>query len=329
MALNLAKMPAYISRVTSGNNFLGRAILESTTIDLLSRATDSFHPNIKGTEAIDLLDSTVELQDGTISGLDDGKNNFEFDHITITPKNIKTTHKMNQFQLEKTWLKFGLKAGQHYTELAFASDLVEHFAAKVAEVNEKLLWLGDTASSDVNMKQTDGFIKRVKASNAVDLTSYLTGGTILRKLRSAYLAIDEVVRQKDDFRLIISMGVYALIAGDTFDLNLFKAADENYLPGTQCRIEIASGLAGTNFALFTRMQGLHAGTDLLSDLTYIKSEYGNITELLYLNARYTLGTAIAYPEEMAHVDLSAAVGGDVEAAGAQVLAAKTTTTAKA
>lgn len=328
MALDITKMPAYISRATKGKNFLGKAILESTTIEFLERAEDSFHPNIKGTEAIDLLDSTVVLQDGTISGLDDGENNFEFDHVDITPKNIKTTHKMNQFQLEKTWLKYGLKAGQHYTELAFATDLTEHFGKKISATNERLLWLGDTASADVNMKQTDGFIKRIKASVAVDLTAYLTGDTILKKLRSAYLAIDEIVRQKDDFRLIISMGVYALIAGDTFDLNLFKAADENYLPGTQCRIEIASGTAGTNFALFARLQSLHAGTDLFSDLSYIKAVYGDVSELLYLNARYTLGTAIAYAEEMAYVDLSAAVGGDVEGAGIQMLAAKATKATK-
>jgi len=103
MALDITKMPAYISRATKGKNFLGKAILESTTIEFLERAEDSFHPNIKGTEAIDLLDSTIVLQDGTVSGLDDGQNNFEFDYVSITPKNIKTTHKMNQFQLEKAW----------------------------------------------------------------------------------------------------------------------------------------------------------------------------------------------------------------------------------
>lgn len=328
MALDITKMPAYVSRATKGKNFLGKAILESTTIDFLSRAADSFHPNIKGTEAIDLLDSTIVLQNGTVPGLDDGQNNFNFDNVQITPKNIKTTHKMDQFQLEKTWLKYGLKAGQHYTELAFAEDLAEHFGSQITATNERLLWLGDTASTDVNMKQTDGFIKRVKGSVAVDLTPYLTGDTILKKLRAAYLAIDEVVRQKDDFRLVISFGVYALLAGDTFDLNLFKAADENYLPGTQCRIEIGSGLAGTNFALFTRLQGLHVGTDLFSDLNYIKAVYGEVTELLYLNARYTIGTQIAYAEEMAYVDLSAAVGGDVEGAGIQMLSAKATKGAK-
>lgn len=323
MSFDISKMPKYISRVATGANFLGKAILDATTIDFLMGAKNSFHPNVKGYAAIDLMDSEIEYQDGTIAGLTDGKNKTIFDYVELNPRNIKTTSPYTQFELETLWLKYGLKAGQDYTELAFASDILENLTAQISATNEKLLWLGDTASTDKNMKWTDGFIKRIKGSAALDLTAYLTGDTLLKKLRAVYSSIDEVVRQKDDFRLIVSFGVYQLITGDTFDLNLFKAADEHYLPGTDCRVEIASGLVGTNFACFCRLQSLHVGTDLTSDLNRIKTVYGEVQETIYLNGRFTLGTGIAYAEEMVWVDLSEHV---IQPAAARMVATATKTT---
>lgn len=308
MAYNIAALPAYTSQ--QSKVFISKTILGTATIALLT-SFGSFDPTAKGSEAIQLLDSDVVIQDG--SGC--GRNPMGGATLTqaiLTVKNLMINQDYCVKDLIKTWAVEELKRtmkGVKYTDALFLDDIGNINTAKAALKLEQMIWKGDTTLADTSLKQIDGYIKKIKASadGYVDLnpTDAVGATNVLVKLRAAVALMPIELRDSEDFRVLIGSDWEALMIGELADKNLFTPNPEKFIFGTKNKYEVVPGLNGTNIIWAGRMTRLRAG----GEMTEAKFEkyYSPETKRTYFDSDFSLGVVPVYTSEMGLGDFNAPV----------------------
>ena len=106
MGYNIAGLPAYTSQ--ESRVFIARSILGAATIALLTQF-GSFDPTAKGSEAVQLLNTDVQIQDGTNCGRTP-LGGATLAQSILTVKALKINQDYCTRDLEKVWAVEELKA---------------------------------------------------------------------------------------------------------------------------------------------------------------------------------------------------------------------------
>lgn len=302
MGFNISQLPAYTNEQST--KFMLKSVLGANTISLLTGA-GSFMPELKGSEAIQLMDKDVYFQDGSNCGRNP-QGGVTFGQAEITAKRIKSNENYCVADLESKYTVEELKAkmkGQVYDDLIFNEVIAEAWAEKAALEVEQMIWLGDTAltgSTTPNLKLIDGFVKRVvAATDKIALPN--TGSTITAKLQAIYFAMPVAVRKKEDFRIFISEEMHDKYVAENQAPTLFKDVDTTKLVGTSAKLEPVSGLNETGVVIAARLRNLRAGGDLKN--MDLNKWYSQETDSVNLDAKFSLGTQIIYPQEIGYVKI--------------------------
>lgn len=307
MAFDVSKLADYTNQQST--DFVTKSILGASTLSILAGA-GSLLTNVKGSQAIQLSDVDVILQDGTVDGRNP-QGGMILDQSVITPAEIKSNTNWSNRELTNKWTVEELKAkykGQDYDDAAFSEFIATQQALAIASINEKAVWQGDVTLPNTgatkNLNRFDGFMKRMKVSGstgpAINLSGATTGATIVDKLKNGFLACDVAVRTQDDFRLFISKSDYQLYISALADKNLYVPTDEKVVFGTDCKMEVIEGLIGTGTVVFARLRNLIAATDLSEDASSAKKYFSPESEKLYIDFRYSLGTQTLLNSEIAY-----------------------------
>lgn len=285
----------------------------ASTLSILAE-NGSLLTNVKGKQAIQLSDVNIVLQDGSVDGRTPN-GGMILDQGVIEPKEIKSQTDWSNRQLTNKWTVEEVKAkfkGQFYDDAAFSQFLADQQALAISSVNETAIWRGDTSlpgtGTSVNLNRFDGFLKNMKVSGAtgpaVNLSGATTGTSIINKLQNGFLACKVEVRTQPDFRLFISKSEYQLYIAALAALNLYVPTADKILFGTDCKMEVVEGLVGTGTVVFARITRLIAGTDLSEDAANAKKYFSPETEKLYIDFRYSLGTATLLNGEIAYAQVA-------------------------
>lgn len=289
MALNLAGLADYVRQ--NSTEFVVKSIMTGNTIEFLKNEGHVM-VGIKGTEAIPLLDSDVNIQDGASCGRTPlGNTTFTDAKITVVP--LKDEQNFCPKAFEKKWMVEYLTQGQTYTELQFANDIMGVRAGKIAEQNEKSVWQGDTASADANLNKYDGFIKKLGAT--ADLP---TASTLLESLQLALLTVPQEVKNQSDFVIFLSQEDLEQINIELANKNIYKETSDSKLFGTMARLQAVGGLNGTGKFYFGRSRSFIVGTDLLGEEDSAEMEYSIETKHIYMDFHFALGVQVVYPLEV-------------------------------
>jgi len=299
MSYNVTSLPAYTSE--QSRKFMLKSILGGKTIEFLTEK-GSFDPTAMGNTAIQLLETDVVWQDGSVCKLSElGSVALAQNVLVVQP--IAMKFPLCARTLVKTYAVEDLKAKQR-GENGFDDALfIEHIGDDVASKNqaeiEKLVWQGDKTKTG-NMKFIDGFLKQL-ATGTFDLST-ITGADIVAELQNAYLAMPIEVRDQEDFRIFLGKEVYdkykAVLAGK----NIYQAVDDNTLFGTTAIFQIANGLNGTNKAVYSRARNLQTGGDLKS--TELEHWYSKDDDEVKVQARFSLGATAIYKQEIGVLDVA-------------------------
>lgn len=293
---NIAALPAYTNQ--QSKEFIIKSILGAATIALLT-SFGSFDPTAKGSEAIQLLDGEIVIQDGANCGRNP-LGGATLSQAVLTVKKLKINQNYCVNDLDKTWAVEELKRtmkGLPYTDMLFVEDIGNMNSALTAKELEKMIWQGDTTSLDTSLKQIDGFLKQIAAGTPVDLNPNDRADlTVLQQMRLAVHLMPIEVKQEEDFRILIGQDKEDLMLAEIADKNLFAKVDSKTIFGTNKKYEVIPGLNGTTKIVAARMKRLRAGGEMTA--ATFKKQYSIETENVYFDSHFSLGVVPVYTTEM-------------------------------
>ncbi|MFT3912238.1 MAG: hypothetical protein QM737_22615 [Ferruginibacter sp.] len=224
---------------------------------------------------------------------------LDTDTATSTRKLVFTPLKVNKKycfkDLYATVLSTAISKGQSKETMDSVtwSTVADDIAANVSWELEKLMWKGDTTLTG-NLSWFDGYAKLITGAGT---TLTLTGSDLIAKLQSAVSQVPITLRSQDDFRIFMGEDTKAALDLALYNKNLFNPGSMDFIPGTTVKIEVVSGLNGTNKIFPIRISNLRAIIDDAGDEAKAEMIYDGITNNSYINFHLGAGVQIVFPTE--------------------------------
>lgn len=260
---------------------------------------------------IDFADNGTTLQSGDYSAADYA-GGIKLTDKVISVSEIFVKEKYRKQELQAKTAQMAMKAGSSPEDLPFQDVLVGLKGDAIAAANEKLLWQGDVASADVNLKHFNGFLTQLKAASDVFLTetaaAELTKSTAVDKVEAivekAYTQFPEWIDVET--RLFMSpknfttyfRALNKLNSAVDKQTNEAGVVKEVRVPGTNCIVTSIAGLHGSSDLIMTRPENFVIGVDLKSEDEQFNFEYLTEGMIHRYFALYKLGASIARTAEV-------------------------------
>ena len=293
MALDLNSLPLYVEQRRLP--LIKEAVLKAKSASLFNLQTD-----IKTSAAINLVSVAPVIQEGSCGWNDAGT-------AKLSQRIINTgLMKINQSFCEKDFLKYWtgyeVKVGVGNETLPFEEYFTSLIVEEVKASVEKMIWQGDTASSDNSIKHFDGLVKILNAADGVIKPTIASGATTYEKVKTVYMAIPEKVLDK----------AVILVGADTFRMYMQEMVEKNYyhysangypaeefvLPGTNTRIIAVNGLNGTGKIVAAALDNLFYGCDMMNDTETFDMWYSKDFREFRLAISFNAGVQVAFPDEV-------------------------------
>ena len=292
MAINITGLQAYVDQ-----NRL--PILRKAVIGARSAKEFNLMVGVKGATALNLLDTTVSLQDGSACGWTEAGTSKLSQRI-LTPGALKINMSFCDKTLLKTWANYDVRVAAGQKTLPFEEDFIGGVVEGVQAQLEKLIWTGDTSSG----AQFDGLIKTIKASTHVDY-EYTAGATITSIVNAMYDKIPTATFSKGEVVLYMGTDSYRkyiqeLIANGnlviTNAMNDVPMPDSILIPGTNVRVIGLPGLDNTGDFFASYKDNFVYGTDMQGDEEKVDFWYSQDNREFRLAIEFVAGVQVAYPD---------------------------------
>jgi len=297
MAYNISALPQYTDETSRA--FISRAILGSQTISLLTQA-NAFDPTAKGNKAVMLLNTDVQIQDGTSCGRN-VLGDTTLGETILSVKDLKVNMNYCARDFEKTYAVQDLKAkmaGQVYDDALFLDYIGTEVSDKISAALEQMIWKGDKASgSTATLKQIDGFVKQITGATYVHLSGGTSGDTI-SQLQAFDLQMPIEISNKEDYRIFIGSDTFKKYVSQIAAKNLFNPNDQFTLWGSLSKLTPVDGLNGTGAVVAARMSQLQAGGEMQD--VKLENYYDRPSEQVFFDSRFSLGVVPVYTESIGY-----------------------------
>ena len=185
-------------------------------------------------------------------------------------------------------------------ELPFEQYIVDTLIGQINKGIEKLIWQGDTGSSDL----IDGFLTQFTAdANVVAVT--LTGVTAAYDaVKAVYFAMPEEALEKGGV-IIVDPAIFRALLNDLVVLNYYHYdmgngnPEEILLPGTDVRVIKTAGLASTNAIVGTFLENLVYGCDMQGDEESVDIWWSSDNRMFRYEVKWNSGVAYHFSELIA------------------------------
>ncbi len=137
-SFNLSSLSTYTDEV--GGELIRRAILESETIKIIK-----VQPGVKGSQAINLLNSDLYVQDGTCGWDPSGSTIYTQRDITVCQYKINET--LCPADLNNYWLGQLLTPGSTPESVPFEQQISELKVAQISQYVENQIWGASSATT--------------------------------------------------------------------------------------------------------------------------------------------------------------------------------------
>ena len=264
-----------------------------------TRSRISVQTGVKSKARINFLEIAPTLQDGATCGFTSAGG------VNLTQREIETaTIKVNLDICPETlrgkYAEYLIATGANEDALPFEAYILEGMTNELGKRIEKLMWQGSKASSDANLKWIDGFIKKAEAeADVIDVE--VTFDNAYKAITDVYMALPEEVIERGA-EIYVSPSVYRKFMVELVEKNFYHYAGaeasapvEFFLPGTNAKVVMTSGLAGVDAILGTFAKNLFYGCDMEGDAEEFKVWYSDDNDLYKVKAKWNTGVQIAFP----------------------------------
>lgn len=285
--LNVNSLPEYIEQ--HKDELLVKAIAGAKTLDYVEIML-----GVKHKDALNYIDSTVEIAEGACGWNPQGEDTFTQRYIEVNPLSV---------QKEFCWLDF--KDYFMNYQLQFeAGRATLPFEQKIAESNlnaikaelEDEIWNGGAIG--------DGFLAQVAADGANDKVEFAEGATITAKVDAMVAALTAGMLKKgvnifmslSDYRSYILEANAGCCAGrPVIDA---ASADIKYVGDSRITLVPVAGLEGTGKMVAATPDALVYGTDIENSENVYEMRYNAREKKFEFDVLFNGGTAVKYVDEV-------------------------------
>ena len=298
---NLSSLSTYTDEV--GGELIRRAILESETIKLIK-----VQPGVKGSQAINLLNSNLEVQDGTCGWSPSGSTIYTQRDITVCQYKVNET--LCPADLNNYWLGQLLTPGSTPETVPFEQQISELKVAQISQYVENQIWGASSATTCFS-----GFKELVRGvSGTTADTQTVTGGIVVPgqspiASTTALSQIDNLIEQipddvvnRTDWVVFMSHANYRKYLINYRTANYYHFNPEGsyeefktFHPATNILVHPVGGLLNSNLVVLMPAGYAVAGVDLMSDMDNLKMFYSVDFDEVRLRSNFKIGVQLAWP----------------------------------
>ena len=271
-----------------------------------TRRRISIQTGVKGKAHINFLELAAVLQDGSACAFN-AADELALSQREIVTAAIKVDGEICPRTLRGTYAEYLIRINATSEELPFEQYIIDAIVAEVNKKIEKLIWQGDTASADPNLKWINGFLKQAGAdANVIPVTITGTPASAYADILAVYNAAPEEALERGlsifvspaEFRAFVQ----ALVTNNYYHYSGPQDSypDEFIFPGTDARVVRTPGLAGlaSEAMLATFPRNLYYGCDVEGDSEDIDIWYSKDNRTFRYEVLWNSGVAYAFPDQI-------------------------------
>ena len=271
-----------------------------------TRRRISIQTGVKGKAHINFLELAAVLQDGSACAFN-AADELALSQREIVTAAIKVDGEICPRTLRGTYAEYLIRINATSEELPFEQYIIDAIVAEVNKKIEKLIWQGDTASADPNLKWINGFLKQAGADASVIPVSITgTPASVYADILAVYNAAPEEALERGlsifvspaEFRAFVQ----ALVTNNYYHYSGPQDSypDEFIFPGTDAKVVRTPGLAGLaqEAILATFPRNLYYGCDVEGDSEDIDIWYSKDNRTFRYEVLWNSGVAYAFPDQI-------------------------------
>jgi hypothetical protein len=296
---NLSSLATYTDEV--GGELMRKAILEGETAKIIK-----VQPGVKGSQAINLLDSTLVVQDGSCGWSSSGQTTYTQRDITVCQ--YKVNEALCPQDLNDYWLGQLLTPGSYNETVPFEEQISILKTQQISQYIENQIWQASSATTcfsgfkELFAQQGTG-TTTVTGGIVVTGQSAITSTTALAQVDSLVEVIPDDIVNRTDLVVFMSHSNYRkyLINYRTANYFHFNPEDsyqnfKTFHPATNILVHPVGGLNGSNLLVLAPAGYLVLGVDLMSDSETLKMFYSVDFDEVRLRSNFKVGVQIAWPQ---------------------------------
>ena len=309
-SFDLSGLSTYTDEV--GGLLLAEAITKAKTVEL-----GFVQQGIQGTQAMNLLSSTLNVQNGTCGWNSSGSTTFTQRNLAICP--FKVNEALCPQDLASYWAGQFLNKGSYHEEVPFAEQIASLKVEQIKLFVDTTLWTALPASSGGTACFT-GYkyiFNNVSGNTGVNIvsspTTAFTSSNMLDIVDQVIAAVPEPIQEYTDLLCMMSIANYRKYTVGLRQANFFhfgtetaEAATEfiTFHPGTNIRVVGVPGMVSTNQVVVGPASELIIGVTLLEDTERLEMFYSKDFDEVRIRANFGFGGNIPFPENWASNGLS-------------------------
>jgi len=298
-AYDVATIGGYVDQV--GGELLAKALIGATTPKYTN-----VRLGIKGTQALNLLNSDISFQSGTCGWSPSGTTEYTQRNITTCPE--KYNEALCYKDLYDTYQSMLMAPGQTQETVPFEQQIADLKVKQIQQRIEKQLWQATTAGGDCfNGFKTLISTGQTGVANSTGTTfsnsiAYGTAGNPITEVDKLINVLDDNAMSREDLRVFMSYSNFRLYVQALTKANFFAnyiggtditAMMEATHPNTNVKVIPTIGLNGSNQVTIGPAEYMVVGFDLLSDHEKLVIWYSKDFDELRLRANYNYGAQVA------------------------------------
>ena len=295
---NLSSLATYTDEV--GGELIRRAILEGETAKIIK-----VQPGVKGSQSINLLNSTLVVQEGTCGWNSSGSTIYTQRDIQVCQ--YKVNESLCPADLNNYWLGQLLTPGSTPETVPFEAQISELKVAQISQYVENLMWGASSADTCFSgfkelVAQQGSGTTTVTGGIVVTGSSALTSSNALAQVDLLVEAIPDDIVDRTDLVVFMSHANYRKYLINYRTANYYHFNPENsyedfktFHPATNILVHPVGGLNNSNLLVLMPAGYAVMGVDLLSDQETLKMFYSVDFDEVRLRSNFKIGVQLAWP----------------------------------
>lgn len=288
MGYKVDTLPAYIK--ANRDILIKKSVLGAKSVDKFTVQPDS-----KGTVAINLMEISAPLQDGSSCGFS-AQGDTKFSARNIVTKVAKVNSQWCPKDLLGKYTEWAVNISAKNPNLPFEEYMTNAIIEDVDRQVEDIAWKGDDELG------ISGVTEILSAETTTVKKTYAAGTSAYDIVKQAYMAIP--VGVLDRAEIFVGRDLFREFVNDMVEKNYYHySAGEGSLtefifPGTNVRVNATAGLDGSGLAVAGDPKGIVMGVDLVNDKEDFDLFYSKDDRVWKLVIEFVLGFQVAFPDQM-------------------------------
>ena len=300
-----------LSSLQTYTDELGGLLLTEAVAKAKTAEACYIQSGIKGTQAINLLSSTLNVSAGGCGWSPSGTTTFTQRDISVCAYRVNEA--LCPADLNTYWAGQFLNAGSYNESVPFEAQIAKLKQEQISMFIENKIWQAATSASG-GTDCFNGLLKltstAVTSSEQVNFTptgttAAITSSNALTQVDLLIASLPDAVLNRTDLVVMMSNQAYRNYVVALRTANYFHYTPEGagvdfitYHPATNIKVIGVPGLSGSNRVILAPASEVVIGVDLMDDSERLDMFYSKDFDEVRVRCNFKLGVQIAFPDNI-------------------------------